>query len=283
MRRSTYIGSFNKFQLIFARILFQNDLFEYLHLLFCYRAKLEQAYRLCPRCERHLKRTLNKVKSNILGSKLKQIGAKGFRAFDLGLSDDANKKQIYQKRNLFARCLSMALIVISLLHLYVTCKQIDVTKGKLDAIFDASTTLTILTILSYLSAMKIMISHCIQHVLSLPFVSMATATSQSTIDYLYTFSGGEIWSIIDTEFLQNINASTAIEDAGIASTMLLNISGCFMSTILLYLRGLEIQPIMTILLWSGNIIMPTMTQGVADPAQLLIFDIIKVSYFNLAL
>lgn len=273
MRRSIYIGKSMKFQFFSVSYI----LTQLCSILFGNRAKLEQAYRLCPRCERHLKRTLNKVKTNILGSKLTQIGVKGFRALDLGLSDNANKKNIYQKRNLFARCLSMALIVISMLHLYVTCKQIDVTKGKLDTIFDASTTLTILTILSYLSAIKIMISHSIQHVLALPFVSTLTTTSQSTIDYLYTLSGGDIWSIIDTEFIQNINANTAIDDANVASTMLLNICGCFMSTILLFLRGLEIQPTMTILLWSGNIIMPTLTQGVADPTQLLIFDIIKVS------
>lgn len=238
---------------------------------------MEQAYRLCPRCERHLKRTLNKVKTNILGSKLRQIGANGFRALDLGLTDSSNKKLVYQKREMVAQGLSMILVVISLLHFYVTCKQIDVTKGKLDAVFDASTTVHILTILSYLSAVKIMIAQSVHHILSLPFVSLATSSTQSAIDYLYTYSGGDIWSIINMELVQNVHDNMATEHVDDVSSVLLNVCGCFIATILLNLRGLGVQPILTILLWSGNIIAPTLAQGVIDPAQLLIFDITTVS------
>lgn len=248
---------------------------------FLYSAKLEQAYRLCPRCERHLKRALNKVKTNILGSKLKQIGAKGLNALDFGLNDKVNKRHVYQKRHLLARGLSAVLIVISLLHLYITCKHIHVTKEKLDAVLDSSATLTILTLLSYLSAMKIMMTHTIRRILSIPIVSTFTSTTQSTIECLYSFSGGDIWSIIDTDLLQNINTSNANNHVDYVSTVLLNVSGCFISTVLLYLNGLKFQPIITILLWCGSIIVPSLTQGVTDPTQLLIFDVFKVIFSSI--
>ncbi|XP_035781806.1 uncharacterized protein LOC118461032 [Anopheles albimanus] len=57
-----------------------------------YRKQLEQAYKLCGRCERILKRTLNDVKRNILGSKLAQIGSKGLSVLDMHMR--ASSKQI---------------------------------------------------------------------------------------------------------------------------------------------------------------------------------------------
>lgn len=209
---------------------------------------------------------------------MRQIGAKGFRALDLGLNDSSNKKLVYQKRQLLAHGLSVILIVISLLHWFVTCKQIDVTRGKLDAVFDASTTVQILTVLSYMSAIKIMVANSMYHILSLPMVSMLTSSTQSAIDHLYTYSGGDLWSFINADLVQNIHGHSATEHADNVSSVLLNVCGCFIATILLYLRGLEAQPILTILLWSGNIVVPTMTQGVLDPAQLLIFDVARVSH-----
>lgn len=42
-----------------------------------YRLKLEDSYQLCQQCNRHLKKTLNRVKTKLIGSKITQLGTKG--------------------------------------------------------------------------------------------------------------------------------------------------------------------------------------------------------------
>lgn len=241
------------------------------------RAKLEQAYRLCPRCERCLKRTLNRVKTNVLGSKLKQIGAKGLRAFDLSENGKTNKKPIQQKRHLFAKITLFTLILISLLQLYVISNQITITKAKLDTIFSQSATAFILTILSYFSAVQILIGTLFNNLLSLPYMSFMVSSTKVFIKYLYTFISGDIWSMID------ISVSNLIEfgdfeqkSSNEFSSLMLNLSGCFMSTFLLFLTGLNVAPVLSLLLWSCNMIMPSVTQDIPTLQHALIFDMIQV-------
>ncbi|EAA01410.4 AGAP002023-PA [Anopheles gambiae str. PEST] len=83
-----------------------------------YRKQLEQAYKLCGRCERVLKRTLNDVKRNVLGSKLAQIGSKSLTALDMHIR--ASGKQLaHQKRQRWAKVCVWAitgLLAVKLQH-----------------------------------------------------------------------------------------------------------------------------------------------------------------------
>lgn len=242
------------------------------------RFKLEQAYRLCPRCERHLKRTLNKVKTNILGSKLKQIGAKGLQAFNLHLNEKANKNIVQKKRSTFARISLAVLIIISWLHLLTITNQIKLTKSKLDSVFNPSTTTSILIILSYISAVKILMSRMIQYVIELPYVSLLATYLQIVVKYVYTYINGDIWSVINMEFLELVDSNVAENDAIGSSTLITNVSGCFLSVFILFLFGLGWGPVLSLLLWSLSMAMPTMIQSTSDVRQVLILDFIQVSF-----
>lgn len=242
------------------------------------RCKLEQAYRLCPRCERHLKRTLNKVKTNILGSKLKQIGSKGLQAFNLNLHEKANKVIVYKKRLTFARISLAALVFISLLQLSAISNQISITKAKLDTIFNASTTTSILTIISYVAAVKILILQAIQYVLALPYISLAVTSTQMLIKYVYTYINGDIWSLVNASISEFIDSTidVEVETNPEFSTLTTNVSGCFLSIFLLFLSGLGWSPVLSLLLWSLNMILPTIHYDAKDLKQTLIMDLVQV-------
>lgn len=241
------------------------------------RSKLEQAYRLCPRCERHLKRTLNKVKMNILGSKLKQIGAKGLQAFDLNLSQKANKVIAYRKRLTFARISLFALIVISLLQSFTTTNQIAITKAKLDTVFNAATTTYILTILSYVSAMKILLLQLIQYVLALPYISLAITCVQMLVKHAYNYISGDFLKIVNAEILEFVEANVVDEELNPGfATLTTNVSGCFLSIFLLFLFGLGWGSVSSLLLWSVSMVMPIYAHNTTDVRQALMMDVIQV-------
>lgn len=238
---------------------------------------MEQAYRLCPRCERHLKRTLNKVKTNILGSKLKQIGTKGLQAFDLHVNEKTTKNVVHKKRLTFARISLATLILISLLQSITITNQLSITKSQLDSVFNTRTTTTILTMLSYVSAVKIMILESIQFLLDLPYISFGVACLQTIINYVYAYTSGDIWRLLPTEIIELIesNANEIDTNPG-SSTLTSNISGCFLSVFLLFIFGLEWGPVLSLLLWSFGMIMPSVIRNTADARQNLLLDILQV-------
>ncbi|XP_031626519.1 uncharacterized protein LOC116342869 [Contarinia nasturtii] len=243
-----------------------------------YRHKLEQAYRLCPRCERHLKRTLNKVKTNILGSKLKQIGAKGLQAFNLTLNQKSNKAVVYKKRLTFARISLAALVVISLLQSFTVSNRMNITKPKLDSIFNDNTTTFILTILSYISAMKILVLQFIQYILELPYISFIGTCAQMSIKYVYTYVSGDFWKVITTEIFElveiNVNDATDLNPG--YSTVTTNVSGCFLSVFLLFMFGLCWGPVISLLLWSLGMILPTLIQETNNLEHTLVLDFVQL-------
>lgn len=241
------------------------------------RFKLEQAYRLCPRCERHLKRTLNKVKTNILGSKLRQIGSKGLQAFNLSLNQKANKVIVHRKRLTFARISLGALIVISLLQFFATTNQISITKPKLDSVFNAATTTSILTVLSYISAVKILILQSIQYLLDLPYISLAVTCVQMLVKYVYTYVSGDFLARINKEIFELIDSGVSGDEANPEfSSLTTNVAGCFLSIFLLFLFGLGWGPILSLLLWSLGMLLPNITLNTTDLAQALVLDFLQV-------
>lgn len=244
---------------------------------------------MCPRCERHLKRTLNQVKTNILGSKLKQIGLKGLQAFNLNLHKKANKVIVYKKRATFARISLATLIIISLLQSFAISNQISITKSKLDAVFNAGTTTSILTILSYIAAVKILTLKAIQYILALPYISLAVTSMQIIVKYAYTYIGGDVWSLVNASISEFIDSTVIVEEETNPgfSTLTTNVSGCFLSIFILFLFGLGWSQVLSLLLWSLSMIVPTVHHDAADFRQALIMDSIQVRtnfdfliYFN---
>lgn len=108
-----------------------------------FRRQLEQAYRLCPRCERQLRRTLNRVKNTVLGSKLAQIGAHGLRAFDLHMSA-SNRLAIAHRKMRIACFASATLLVLSVVQLIQTARGVRLSRTALNLVFPTSVTSALL-------------------------------------------------------------------------------------------------------------------------------------------
>lgn len=118
-----------------------------------YKRQLEQVYKLCSRCERVVKRTLNDVKRNILGSKLAQIGTKGLKVFDMHM--EANEKQnLVKRRKTVANVCLGVITMLLLVKLVQMVAQLDLSRKRLESMFSPEVSQAVLIVVSYLVAAK---------------------------------------------------------------------------------------------------------------------------------
>lgn len=75
-----------------------------------YRQRLEDSYQLCQQCQRHLNKTLNRVKTKLIGSKTSQLVSKGNRI--LGASKPSKKD-----RQLISKFAMLVVLVLSIVNL----------------------------------------------------------------------------------------------------------------------------------------------------------------------
>lgn len=117
-----------------------------------YKQQLEQSYQLCRRCQKTLKRTLVKVKSTILGSKLKQLGSKCLKQLN------ANIRKLPITPSKERQCLSTicfyTMLVFSVINLIEVAQSIDLSKTRLETLFSPDVTRGILMVVSYIGAFK---------------------------------------------------------------------------------------------------------------------------------
>lgn len=232
-------------------------------------------YRLCPRCERHLKRTLNNVKKNILGSKLAQLGANGLRVFDLHFSTAKSNEKIQQRRQLFAKICLLAMIVISTLTAYQTTAAVDINKTKLDAVFNPSTTAAMLMVASYISACKILVTKFINYFVSLPYIAAAFAVWRLTIAYIYAGIGRTVWSSIFNELNQ---LSDGINGADNDENIIANVAGCLMSIFVIFTTGFRFSSAFSLILWTANILLATRSDYKGTLVLAMTIDAISVNF-----
>lgn len=76
-----------------------------------YRQKLEDSYQLCQECQRHLKKTLNRVKTKFIGSKVAQLFKKGLKIAGITPNPEFKDRKIFSK---FLMTLILMLSVMSL-------------------------------------------------------------------------------------------------------------------------------------------------------------------------
>ncbi|XP_021694474.1 uncharacterized protein LOC5566213 isoform X2 [Aedes aegypti] len=118
-----------------------------------YKRQLEQVYKLCSRCERVVKRTLNDVKRNILGSKLAQIGTKGLKVFDMHMKESDKQNSIRRMKNVANVCLG-AITMLLLMRVFQIGSQLDLSRKRLESVFGPEVMQAILIVVSYLVAFK---------------------------------------------------------------------------------------------------------------------------------
>lgn len=206
---------------------------------------------------------------------MRQYGTKGLQAFNLSLNQKANKVIVHKKRLTFARISLGALICISLLQLFITTSQMNITKAKLDEVFNDNTSTAILLIFSYISAIKIIALQFIFYILELPYISLAVTSTQMLVKYMYTYMSGDFLKTAVSDILELVDTDVPEADLEF-STVTTNISGCFLSIFLLFLFGLSWGPVLSLLLWSSSMLMPSFIQSTTDGRQALILDFVQV-------
>ncbi|XP_052902953.1 uncharacterized protein LOC128310369 [Anopheles moucheti] len=185
-----------------------------------YRKQLEQAYKLCGRCERVLKRTLNDVKRNILGSKLVQIGSKSMDILDMHIR--ASGKQLaYLKRQRWAKVCVWAITGLLLVKLQQNFADSEWTVSELLLLCPPPLLSGITMVFSYTLAMRELLLQQFDKLLSEPSV-------QQTTDRIETI-GYEIFlqyvpnSVVTTSarYYETISAQVPNERS---SSLLLNVA-----------------------------------------------------------
>lgn len=153
---------------------------------------MEDSYQLCLKCDRHLKRTLNRVKSNVLGSKLAQI-KKGLKAIDLHLNttNNINAKD-------FKWLTAICIYFIAMLALTNFYRDLNVSKfniQNLKSIFNDDGHYRYLLLgYSHMVAMKVTIVDLLSKLLwNFEFtVKLTQMASSATVRNLYQQFNGEI-------------------------------------------------------------------------------------------
>uniref|UniRef100_A0A182M4S1 Ima1 N-terminal domain-containing protein n=1 Tax=Anopheles culicifacies TaxID=139723 RepID=A0A182M4S1_9DIPT len=138
-----------------------------------YSKQLEQAYKLCGRCERVLKRTLNDVKRNILGSKLAQIGSKSMDVLDMHIRA-STKHLAHLKRQRWAKVCAWSITALLLVKLQQSFVDSGWTVADLLWLCPAPLLSGITMFLSYVLAMREVICQQFEKLLLEPSVQQTT-------------------------------------------------------------------------------------------------------------
>lgn len=212
-----------------------------------------------------------------------QIGAKGLRAFDL---QGQSKKLVQQKRQFFAKLCVFVLFIISILNVYKTSQSVNITKAKLDTVFNQNVTSTILIVLSYLTAFKIVFTNFCCYVSALPYITYVTTAIQLLCSYFCVSLHGNVSELLQTETWQNVLNTSAlpiefdIKPVNDNETIILDLSGCLLAIFLIFLTGLKTAPIISLMLWSLDMALPTMFLNKTGLIDELVMDTLKVGFYH---
>lgn len=213
--------------------------------------KLEKSYELCYNCQRVLKKALSRDTNNVLGLKLAQIGAKG-----LQLLDRHAKKTVSKKRIIFNRICVAALIVLSVWNLYNTSGTVNFTKKHLDSYFPPVVTHAILLAVSYMSAVRLLVTEYLSTVMffTIDFKSLGSNITNDINDFLKSTIASDHFN--ETDFL--------INSAAVLLTLKLVLE-----------NGLKrLDSTLMMLLWNVNMLWPKIAEGLVSD---LPGDVFKVS------
>lgn len=75
-----------------------------------YRLRLEDSYQLCQQCQRHLNKTLNRVKTKLIGSKISQLITKGIQVVE-------KSKATKQDHQIMCKLAMFAVLVLSIINI----------------------------------------------------------------------------------------------------------------------------------------------------------------------
>lgn len=190
-----------------------------------------------------------------------------------------NKKIVQQKRKLFTKLCLFALITVSILNLYKTSQNINITKAKLETVFTPAITSSILIILSYLTALKILIVSSFGYIYSLPYVSQFILSVRLLSSYFYFTLRGNVIELFQVNASQLFTSALPVEldtKSVDNETVLLDLAACFLSIFLIFMTGLKTGPIVALMLWSMEMALPAMFSSNRGLAEDLAVDALSV-------
>lgn len=189
--------------------------------------------------------------NNVLGLKLAQIGAKGMQVLDRQVKKTDSKKRI-----IFNRICAVALIVLSLWNLYNISGTVNVTKKHLDSIFPPTVTHTILLAVSYISAVRLLLSEYLSTILffTVDFKSLGSNITNDINDFLK--------STVTTDYINETD-------------FVINSAAVLLSLKLVLDNGVKrLSSILIMLLWNVNMLWPKIAEQIMSN---LPGDIFRVS------
>lgn len=238
-----------------------------------YKQQLEKSYRLCPRCEKVLKRALNKVKNNILGSKLAQIGSKGFSILDMHMA--TNQITATKKKEFFTKICFYTLVFLSVINLIKVTQNIEISKLRLETVFNPPATQLIIQLVSYIAVAKQTIITGYSYILNIPIVSQSTLFMGTITQMIYlTVNPKEsfinFWKVnFDFDEYKTINSDPEF---------MVNFAGILLSISLIFLQGFQTRKqALVILIWAAGMVLPLIEKE--NIINDVILDGFKVSFF----
>lgn len=238
---------------------------------------MEQSYRLCPRCERQLKRALNRVKRNVLGSKLAEIGSNGLRALDKHVAAIAHISNNQKRQNIIDLCLIVAFL-LSAIGLMLTMQDVHINRTKLDTTFNPFCTSIILWTLSHMTAAKIIGIKFLTYLTRLPYIAQCMQLFNNSVGGMHIIFAHYITNVTITNDLNNNVIGNVSASADLVAIM--NVSGCMISTMIVCMQGIHIGTVINVLLWSLNMLLPSVFHKSAGLQIELIVDLAKIAIMS---
>lgn len=168
-----------------------------------YRQNLEKSYRLCAHCERVVKRSLNQVKSHIVGSKMSKLGEK--------LHNIANNVPPAKKMRMIEIGI-YSIFAITVINFYTSLSEFSISSEKLIKTFGADIAERLFIGISYVLAVKSLIMEFVWQTLDNPFLQGAWLYLTTRLGFLQKLTGDFDWtrfSLLDVKEFLNISTMLA--------------------------------------------------------------------------
>lgn len=191
--------------------------------------------------------------NNVLGLKLAQIGSKGLQVLDRHIKVTDSKRRI-----IFNRIGLTTLLVLSVWNLYNASGTVNLSKKQLDIYFPPFVTHTILLVISYISAVKLLVMEYLSTIPSFTFDFKWLSYYTSVIKDI-------------SHFLKLTTVNNVVNE----TDFVINSAAIMLSLSLVLENGLKrYGSILLMLLWNVNMLWPKIAEEMVNSVA---GDFLKVS------
>ncbi|GLV32478.1 uncharacterized protein CBL_00812 [Carabus blaptoides fortunei] len=191
-----------------------------------YQKQLERAYRLCPQCEKTVKRTLHKQKSLLLGIRLSTLRKQGLDYLDLNKSHPGISKTA--KRKFFLTAMRYTIVALAVIRLVDILKSCDFSNKNITKSLPGTVVPYILLgkdLLLLLQNVVLSLYECVQYLTAVIFQNRVSTLNDTAHMYL---------SICNLSYIKTTMSHVFIFDiVGMNRSTILTSVGTFMQVVLM--------------------------------------------------